>query len=180
MVRAYQKRSFPSGDRPGNCGYKQGFAGERASAPKGLEVSTEGANSHDCSRSLYCKTVLPTEERCVSARIHRKGQRMVHAESLRYQYSGSGVMTQLGWVMTQLGWVMSHLTAVLETLMKTIGKSDHARRTPARQAGGIRLSFPTRREVMRTLAGIRPMRVPASCHSQQWHGASTIRIRAGD
>jgi hypothetical protein len=64
--------------------------------------------------------------------------------------------------------------------MKTIGKSDHARRAPARKAGGIRLSFPTHPEVaMRTLAGIRPMRMPAGCHSQHWHGAS-IRMRAGD
>jgi hypothetical protein len=63
--------------------------------------------------------------------------------------------------------------------MKTIGKSDHARRAPARKAGGIRLSFPTRPEVMRTLAGTGPMRMPGSCHSRHWHGAS-MRMRAGD
>ena len=129
-------RLVPFGDRPGNQPrmLKHGFAGERAFHPQGSEDSTEGANSHDRSGSKYCKTVLPTEERCAIACIHRRGNAWFMRNLSGTSTAGAASLLNL------LVESCVFVNAVSGELMKTIGKSDHAHRSAARRAGGIRPS----------------------------------------
>jgi hypothetical protein len=65
--------------------------------------------------------------------------------------------------------------------MKTIGKSDHARRGAAPRAAGIRQSPGlTHSEAMHTLAGSRHVRMPADCYATHWQGASLRICAPGD
>jgi hypothetical protein len=169
MLRAPDSRLVPFGDRPGNQlrMLRHGFAGERAFHPPGLEDSTEGANSHDRSGPKHCKTVLPTEERCAIACIHRRGNAWFMRNLSGTSTAGAASL------LNSLVESCVFVNAVSGESMTTIGKCDHARR-----AGGICPSPGLiRPEVMKTLAGSRSVLLRADGHSAHWQAAA-VRVCA--